>query len=35
MSAPDFTVDVFPDEYLPVGAREVNAIVTVTSARKA
>ena len=32
MSAPDFTVDVFQNEYLPVGAREVNAIVTVTSA---
>ena len=32
MSAPDFTVDVFQNEYLPDGAREVNAIVTVTSA---
>ena len=32
MSARDFTVDVFQNEYLPGGAREVNAIVTVTSA---
>jgi hypothetical protein len=32
MSAPDFTVDVFQNEYLPDGAREVNAIVTVMSA---
>jgi hypothetical protein len=32
MSAPDFTVDVFQNEYLPDGAREVNAIVTVSSA---
>ena len=32
MSAPDFTVDIFQNEYLAVGAREVNAIVTVTSA---
>jgi len=32
MSAPDFTVDIFQNEYLPDGAREVNAIVTVTSA---
>ncbi len=35
MSAPDFTVDVFQNEYLPDGAREVNAIVTVTSAGSA
>jgi hypothetical protein len=35
MSAPDFTVDVFENEYLPDGAREVNAIVTVTSAGSA
>jgi hypothetical protein len=35
MSAPDFTVDVFQNEYLPAGAREVNAIVTVTSAGSA
>ena len=32
MSAPEFTVDAFQNEYLPAGAREVNAIVTVTSA---
>ena len=32
MSARDFTVGVFQNEYLPGGAREVNAIVTVTSA---
>jgi von Willebrand factor type A C-terminal domain/von Willebrand factor type A domain len=32
MGAPEFTVDVFQNEYLPAGAREVNAIVTVTSA---
>ena len=32
MSAPDFTVDVFQNEYLADGAREVNAVVTVTSA---
>jgi len=31
MSASDFTVDVFQNEYLPDGTREVNAIVTVTS----
>jgi len=31
MSAPDFSVEIFQNEYLPVGAREVNAIVTVTS----
>ena len=35
MSAPDFTVDVFQNEYLPDGAREVNAIVTVTFAGSA
>jgi hypothetical protein len=35
MSARDFTVDVFQNEYLPDGAREVNAIVTVTSAGSA
>src|SRR5712691_2807237 len=32
MSAPEFTVDIFQNEYLAAGAREVNAIVTVTSA---
>jgi hypothetical protein len=31
MSQSDFTVDVFQNEYLPEGAREVNAIVTVTA----
>jgi von Willebrand factor type A C-terminal domain/von Willebrand factor type A domain len=35
MSAPDFTVDVFQNEYLPVGACEVHAIVTVSSAGSA
>ena len=29
----DFTLDVFQNEYLPAGARDVNAIVTVTSGR--
>jgi Mg-chelatase subunit ChlD len=32
MGPPEFTVDVFQNEYLPSGAREINAIVTVTSA---
>jgi hypothetical protein len=31
MSQPDFTLEVFQNEYLPEGAREVNAIVTVTA----
>jgi hypothetical protein len=31
MSPSDFTVEAFQNEYLPVGAREVNAIVTVTA----
>jgi von Willebrand factor type A C-terminal domain/von Willebrand factor type A domain len=31
MSLPEFTAEVFQNEYLPAGAREVNAIVTVTS----
>ncbi len=31
MSQSDFTVEVFQNEYLPAGAREVNAIVTVTA----
>jgi hypothetical protein len=35
MSGPDFTVDVFQNEYLPDGACEVNAIVTVSSAGSA
>src|SRR5215469_12055272 len=28
---PNFKVDIYQNEYLPEGAREVNAIVTVTS----
>jgi von Willebrand factor type A C-terminal domain/von Willebrand factor type A domain len=32
MSPPDFTLETFQNEYLPVGGREVNAILTVTSA---
>jgi len=35
MSAPGFTVDVFQNEYRPGRARDVNAIVTVTSAGSA
>jgi hypothetical protein len=35
MSAPEFTVEVFQNEYLADRAREVNAIVTVTSAGSA
>ena len=31
MNTPDFTVDIFQNEYLPGRAREVNAIVTVRS----
>ena len=31
MSQPDFTVDIYQNEYLPEGGRDVNAIVTVTS----
>jgi hypothetical protein len=31
MSQSDFTVEIFQNEYLPEGAREVNAIVTVTA----
>jgi len=31
MSQPDFNVEIFQNEYLPAGGREVNAIVTVTS----
>ncbi|WP_019548282.1 vWA domain-containing protein [Streptomyces sulphureus] len=30
-NAPSFSVDVYQNEFLPEGAREVNAIVTVTS----
>lgn len=32
MSAPRFAVDVFQNEYLPDGARQVHAVVTVTAA---
>src|SRR5450755_878963 len=32
MSQPDFTVDIYQNEHLPEGARDVNAIVTVTTA---
>ena len=31
MSEPNFTVEVFQNEYLPTGGRDVNAIVTVTA----
>ncbi len=31
MSAPEFTVEIFQNEYLPASAREVNAVATVTS----
>jgi hypothetical protein len=26
MSRPDFTVDVYQDEYMPEGGRDVNAV---------
>src|SRR5262245_33684146 len=32
LGAPEFTIEVFQNEYLPSGARELDAIVTVTSA---
>lgn len=32
MSQPDFTVDVYQNEYLTEGGRDVNAVVTVTTA---
>jgi hypothetical protein len=32
MNAPEFSVEVYQNEYLTDGAREVNAIVTVASA---
>src|SRR5262249_37736407 len=35
MGVPEFTVDVFNNEYLPAGEGEVNAIVTVTCADSA
>jgi len=31
MSRPDFTVDIYQNEYLAEGARDVNAIITVTT----
>ena len=31
MSQPDFTIEIFQNEYLPDGGQDVNAIVTVTS----
>jgi len=31
MGQQGFTVDVYQNEYLPEGGREVNAVVTVTS----
>ena len=32
MSQPDFTVDIYQNEYLPEGGQDVNAVVTVTTA---
>jgi VWA domain-containing protein len=32
MSQPDFTVDIYQNEYLPEGGQDVNAVVTVASA---
>lgn len=32
MSQPDFTVDIYQNEYMPAGGQDVNAIVTVTTA---
>jgi hypothetical protein len=31
MSQPDFSVEIYQNEYLPEGSRDINAIVTVTS----
>ena len=31
MSLPDFTVDIYQNEDLPEGSRDVNAVVTVTT----
>ena len=31
MSEPDFTVDIYQNEYLPEGGRDVNAVVTVAT----
>jgi hypothetical protein len=35
MGVPEFTVDVFQNEYLPAGGCEVNAVLTATSASSA
>src|SRR5215831_7696016 len=32
MSQPDFTVDIYQNEYLPEGGQDVNAVATVTAA---
>jgi hypothetical protein len=32
MSQPDFTVEIYQNEYLPEGGRDVNAVVTVATA---
>jgi hypothetical protein len=32
MSQPDFTVDIYQNEYLPEGSREVNAVITMATA---
>jgi hypothetical protein len=32
MSQPDFTVEIYQNEYLPEGSRDVNAVVTVATA---
>jgi len=32
MSQPDFTADIYQNEYLPEGGQEVNAVITVTTA---
>ena len=31
MSEPDFTVDIYQNEYLPEGGRDVNAVITVAT----
>lgn len=35
MSEPGFTVDVYQNEYLPEGGRELHAVITVMSAELA
>ena len=35
MSQPDFTVDIYQNEYLPEGGRDVNAVVTVATSVEA